>query len=131
MPAEARRGLLIGVPVFIVAATGMALVATGDQIGSSALFAAGLCCFGVAFLVWMVVVLRLTVWASPSTEAWNKAFVEGPTANKFNTVICSVMLIGGVVLLLREPSPFGAVFVAVVAGMLVRFIRRGWPRQAK
>lgn len=131
MPADARRGLLIGIPVFIFAATGIVLAAAGDQNGSTALLVAGLSCFGVAFLVWMVVVLQLTVWASPTTKAWNKAIVEGPTANKFNTVVCSVMLVVGVVLLLREPSLFNVVFVAVVAGMLVVFIRRGWTSQSK
>lgn len=127
MPPEARRGLLIGIPVFILAATGIALGSTGDRTGSTALFVAGIICFGVAFLVWMVVVVRLTYLARPEVKAWNQAITNGPTANRFNTVVCSLLLIVGVVATIQEPSAFWVMWLVVVSGMLVVFIRRGWP----
>lgn len=116
----------MGIPFSIVALTGMGLAAAGDRNESTALLVVGLGCFGVAFVYWGVVMSQLTIWATPEVKAWNEAMYKGPTANKVNTVMCSVIVVGGVVMFVQEPSAFLVLFVAGAAGMLALYVRRGW-----
>jgi hypothetical protein len=125
MPPEAKRSLRrFGPPVVVAALLGMAIGAYGDRTESSLLIAIGVGIFMVAFLVWAVVVTRLL--AKPHVKAWTRAMERGPSANRFNSVVCSVLVAIGVIQISQEPSGFSVVFLLGSVGMLVLFIYRGW-----
>ena len=47
--------------------------------------------------------------------------------NKFNAAVCSVLVFFGIGLVVADPAPFSVVFAVGSIGMLVTFVRRGWP----
>lgn len=126
-PAERRLFLCVGIPAFLFFLVGGGLAAIGDQTGTPALMVVGFPILAVGFIGWVVVIHRLTKKASPELKASNKAWVKGPAANKFNTAVCSVLVVVGLGKVVTDPSPFAVVFAAVAIGMLVVFVRRGWP----
>ena len=128
MPPEAKRALLrFGIPVFAGALTGMAIGAYGDQTESRLLIVLGAGIFLVAFIVWAIVVSRLL--AKPHVKAWTRETQRGPAANKFNAVVCSGLVVLGVVQVAQEPSGFVVIFLLASVGMLSLFIYRGWFRK--
>jgi len=126
-PEERRLFLRVGIPAFLLFLIGGGLAAVGDQTGTPALVVVGFPILAVGFIGWAVVVHRLTRKASPELKASNRVRVEGPAANKFNTAVCSVLVFVGLGMLITDPSPLAVVFAAVTIGMLVVFVRRGWP----
>jgi hypothetical protein len=125
-PKERRLLFRVGIPGLLLFLCGGGLAIAGDQTGTTALMAVGFPMVGVGFVVWGAVVYRLTNRANPALKAWNKSVAEGPAANKFNTVICSLMLVGGAFAAVQRPHPFWLAWFGIGAVMLLVFVRRGW-----
>jgi hypothetical protein len=125
-PGERRLLFRVGVPGLLLFLCGGGLAIAGDQTRATALMAVGFPILVVGFVLWAVVAFRLSNRASPALRAWNRSVFDGPTANKFNTVICSLMLLGGAFVAIQWPHPFWLVWFGIGAVMLVVFVRRGW-----
>ena len=130
-PDERRLLFHVGIPGLLLFLCGGGLAIAGDQIGTTALMAVGFPILVVGFVLWAVVAFRLTNRASPAVKAWNKSVTRGAAANKINTVICSLMLMGGAFVAIQRPHPFWVAWFAVGAVMLVVFVRRGWFNASK
>jgi hypothetical protein len=128
-PNERRLFVRVGVPGMFLFLLGSGLAIAGETTRTPALMAVGFPVLGVGFIAWAMVVYQLTRKGSPQLMAWQRARVEGATANKFNTVVCSAIVIVGVVTLIESPSAFSLAFVVSATAMLVFFARRGWPRR--
>ena len=126
-PDERRLFVRVALPGIVLFLVGSGLAIAGDATKTPVLMAVGFPILGVGFIGWAVVGYRLTFKASPALKAWNKARMEGPAANKFNTAVCSVLVFFGIGQLVADPSPFSVVFAIGTIGMLVTFVRRGWP----
>ena len=126
-PEERRLFLRVGIPGLCLILVGGGLAVAGDVRGTPVLMAVGFPIAGVGLVVWALVVHRLTHKASPPLKAWTRARMEGAAANKFNTAVCSVLVLVGIWQLVRAPSVFYLVFVVGAVGMLGVFVRRGWP----
>ena len=125
-PEERRLFLRVGLPGLFLFLVGGGIAIAGDMTKTLALMYVGFPMLGVGFLAWAVVGV-LTYKANPAFRAWAKAREKDPTVNKFNAAVCSVLVFFGIGLVVADPSPFSVVFAVGTIGMLVVFVRRGWP----
>ena len=125
-PEERRLFLRVGLPGLILFLVGGAIAIAGDRTKTLTFMYVGFPMLGLGFLAWAVVGL-LTYKANPAFREWAKAREKDPTVNKFNAAVCSGLVFFGIGLVVAEPTPFSVVFVVGAVGILVFFVRRGWP----